>query len=155
MPATISEKEFIASKGAEYGPSEWMKVDQDRINKFADATDDHQFIHVDPEGAKETPFGTTIAHGFLSLSLLVPLVSQITPKPDNVKMGVNYGLNKLRFLAPVKVNSEIRVKSKVLDVVEKRPGQYLTTTEVTLEIKGEKTPALIAEWLGMTFLADE
>ncbi|MFT6558597.1 MaoC family dehydratase [Sneathiella sp.] len=155
MPATISKEEFIASTGAEYGPSEWMKVDQDRINKFADATDDHQFIHVDPEGAKETPFGTTIAHGFLSLSLLVPLVSQITPKPDNVKMGVNYGLNKLRFLAPVKVNSEIRVKSKVLDVVEKRPGQYLTTTEVTLEIKGEKTPALIAEWLGMTFLADE
>ena len=152
MPAPITKEQFINSKGTEYGPSEWMLVDQERINLFADATGDHQFIHVDPEGAKATPFGTTIAHGFLSLSLLVPLVTEITPKPENVKMGVNYGLNKLRFLAPVKVNSEIRVKSKVLDVVEKRPGQYLTTTEVTLEIKGEKTPALIAEWLGMTFL---
>ncbi len=152
MPAPISLEEFRNSKGTEYGPSDWMKVDQDRINLFADATGDHQFIHVDPEGAKETPFGTTIAHGFLSLSLLVPLVTQITPKPTDVKMGVNYGLNKLRFLQPVKVDSEIRVKSKVIDVVEKRPGQFLTTSEVTLEIKGEKTPALIAEWLGMTFV---
>lgn len=151
MPTTITQEEFTNSKGTEYGPSEWMLVDQERINLFADATGDHQFIHVDPEGAKETPFGTTIAHGFLSLSLLVPLITEVTPSPENKKMGVNYGLNKLRFLAPVKVNSEIRVKSKVLDVVEKRPGQYLTTTEVTLEIKGEKTPALIAEWLGMTF----
>ncbi len=152
MPTPLSVDEFRNSKGAEYGPSDWMKVDQDRINLFADATGDHQFIHVDPEGAKNTPFGTTIAHGFLSLSLLVPLISEITPLPENKKMGVNYGLNKLRFLQPVKVDSEIRVKSKVLDVVEKRPGQFLTTTEVTLEIKGEKTPALIAEWLGMTFV---
>ncbi len=152
MPTPLSIDEFRRSKGAEYGPSDWMKVDQDRINLFADATGDHQFIHVDPEGAKETPFGTTIAHGFLSLSLLVPLITEITPKPQDVKMGVNYGLNKLRFLQPVKVDSEIRVKSKVVDVVEKRPGQFLTTTEVTLEIKGEKTPALIAEWLGMTFV---
>jgi len=107
---------------------------------------------VDPEAAKETPFGGTIAHGFLSLSLLAHLVPQIAPKPENVQMGVNYGMNKLRFLAPVKVDSEVRVRSKVIDVVEKRPGQILLTSEVTLEIKGQDTPALITEWLGMTFV---
>lgn len=154
MSDTISKAEFLASKGAEYGPGEWFKVDQERVNLFADATDDHQFIHIDPEAAKATPFGGTIAHGFLSLSLLAYLVPLISPKPENVQMGVNYGMNKLRFLAPVKVGSEIRVKSKVLDVVEKRPGQILTTSEITVEIKGEETPALITEWLGMTFVGE-
>ena len=154
MTGTISKEEFLASAGQEYGPGEWMKIDQDRINKFAEATGDFQFIHVDPEAAAKTPFGSTIAHGFLSLSLLALLAPQITPKPDNVQMGVNYGMNKLRFLNPVKVNQEVRVRSKVLDVTEKRPGQVLVTNEVTLEIKGEKAPALVAEWLGMTFLGD-
>lgn len=154
MPASISKQEFLNSKGTEYGPGDWFKVDQERINKFAEATDDHQFIHVDPEAAKATPFGGTIAHGFLSLSLLAHLVPLIAPKPENVQMGVNYGMNKLRFLAPVKVDSEVRVRSKVIDVVEKRPGQILATTEVTLEIKGEETPALVTEWLGMTFVGD-
>ncbi|MEH6404334.1 MAG: MaoC family dehydratase [Sneathiella sp.] len=154
MPASISKQEYLNSKGTEYGPGEWFKVDQDRINKFAEATDDHQFIHVDPVAAKATPFGGTIAHGFLSLSLLAHLVPQIAPKPENVQMGVNYGMNKLRFLAPVKVDSEVRVRSKVIDVVEKRPGQILLTSEVTLEIKGQDTPALITEWLGMTFVGD-
>jgi acyl dehydratase len=152
MSLTISEEEFKNSKGAVYGPGEWFKVDQERINQFADATDDHQFIHVDPEAAKDTPFGGTIAHGFLTLSLLAHLVPQIAPKPDNVQMGVNYGMNKLRFLNPVKEGSEVRAVSKILDVVEKRPGQYLITSEVTVEIKGEKAPALVAEWLGMTFV---
>lgn len=154
MTETISKEEFLTSAGQEYGPGEWMKIDQDRINKFAEATGDFQFIHVDPEAAAKTPFGSTIAHGFLSLSLLALLAPQITPKPDNVQMGVNYGMNKLRFLNPVKVNQEVRVRSKVLDVTEKRPGQVLVTNEVTLEIKGEKAPALVAEWLGMTFLGD-
>lgn len=154
MTETISKEEFLTSAGQEYGPGEWMKIDQDRINKFAEATGDFQFIHVDPEAAAKTPFGSTIAHGFLSLSLLAFLAPQITPKPDNVQMGVNYGMNKLRFLNPVKVNQEVRVRSKVLDVTEKRPGQVLVTNEVTLEIKGEKAPALVAEWLGMTFLGD-
>jgi acyl dehydratase len=154
MAGTISKEDFLASAGTEYGPGEWMKIDQERINKFAEATGDFQFIHVDPEAAKQTPFGSTIAHGFLSLSLLALLAPQITPKPENVAMGVNYGLNKLRFLNPVKVDQEVRVKTKVLEVVEKRPGQVLVTSEVTLEIKGEKAPALVAEWLGMTFLSD-
>ncbi|MFB9356276.1 MaoC family dehydratase [Sneathiella chinensis] len=151
---TISKEDFLNSKGAVYGPGEWFKVDQGRINAFADATDDHQFIHVDPEAAKDTPFGGTIAHGFLTLSLLAYLVPKITPVPENKKMGVNYGLNKLRFLQPVAEGSEIRMTAKVLDVAEKRPGQVLVNTEVTVEIKGQETPALIAEWLGMTFFED-
>ncbi|MEH6475427.1 MAG: MaoC family dehydratase [Sneathiella sp.] len=154
MPEPITREEFLASKGTEYGPGEWFKVDQERINKFAEATEDYQFIHVDPEAAKESPFGGTIAHGFLTLSLLAYLVPQITPKADNVKMGVNYGMNKLRFLSPVAVDSEVRVRNKILDVVEKRPGQILVTSEVSIEIKGQETPALVAEWLGMQFLAD-
>ncbi len=152
MTKFITKEEFLNSEGTVYGPGEWFKVTQERINQFADATDDHQFIHVDPEAAKETPFGGTIAHGFLTLSLLAHLVPQISPKPENPKMGVNYGMNKLRFLNPVKVDSEIRVTSKVLEVVEKKPGQILTTSEITVEIKDEKVPALICEWLGMTFV---
>ncbi|USG62978.1 MaoC family dehydratase [Sneathiella marina] len=152
MTITISKAEFLNSVGTEYGPGEWFKVDQERINQFASATDDYQFIHVDPEAAKDTPFGTTIAHGFLSLSLLAALVPKIQPKPDNVKMGINYGIDKLRFLQPVKVDSEIRAKSKILSIDEKRPGQYLTKSEVTIEIKDEAKPALIIEWLGMTIL---
>ncbi len=152
MTKFITKEEFLNSESTVYGPGEWFKVTQERINQFADATDDHQFIHVDPEAAKETPFGGTIAHGFLTLSLLAHLVPQISPKPENPKMGVNYGMNKLRFLNPVKVDSEIRVTSKVLEVVEKKPGQILTTSEITVEIKDEKVPALICEWLGMTFV---
>mgnify|MGYP003108963143 CR=1 FL=1 len=147
----LAKEDYLNSVGAEYGPTDWMMIDQARINKFAEATDDFQFIHVDPErAAKETPFGATIAHGFLTLSLLAYLVPQIQPKIDGIKMGINYGLDKLRFLQPVKVNSEIRAKIKILSIEEKRPGQYLTKTEVTIEIKGEDKPALIAEWLGMS-----
>ncbi|OUR80151.1 nodulation protein NodN [Alphaproteobacteria bacterium 46_93_T64] len=154
MPEPITKEEFLSSKGTEYGPGEWFKVDQERINKFAEATEDYQFIHVDPEAAKASPFGGTIAHGFLTLSLLAYLVPQITPKAQNVEMGVNYGMNKLRFLAPVPVDSEVRVRNKILDIVEKRPGQVLVTTEVSIEIKGQEKPALVAEWLSMQFLAD-
>ncbi|MAL78328.1 MAG: hypothetical protein CMN55_04350 [Sneathiella sp.] len=150
-PLRLPKEDYLKSVGTEYGPTDWMLIDQARINKFAEATDDFQFIHVDPErAAKETPFGATIAHGFLTLSLLAYLVPQIQPKIDGIKMGINYGLDKLRFLQPVKVNSEIRAKIKILSIEEKRPGQYLTKTEVTIEIKGEDKPALIAEWLGMS-----
>lgn len=148
----LPREEYLNAAGREFGPSEWIKIDQQRINKFAEATDDYQFIHVDPErAAKETPFGSTIAHGFLTLSLLVPLIADIQPKIEGVKMGINYGLDKVRFLQPVKVDSEIRGKVKILSVEEKRPGQFLTKTEVTIEIKGETKPALIAEWLGMSY----
>jgi len=105
-------------------------VDQDRINKFAEATDDHQFIHVDPEAAKLTPIGTTIAHGFLTLSLVIPLIAQIDIEPMGVKMSINYGLNKVRFIQPVKANDEIRVIAKLTDIREKDEGRILLTKKI-------------------------
>ena len=134
--------------------SEWIDVTQAMIDKFADATGDHQFIHVDPERAKLTPFGTTIAHGFLTLSLL-PQISMKTPdapRIDGVKMGVNYGGNKVRFLAPVPSNSRIRGRSKIVEFEEKRPGQFQYTTETTVEIEGSDKPAMIAEWISQVFV---
>lgn len=152
MRKTISREAYLDSSGQEFGPGEWFNIDQERINNFAAATEDYQFIHIDPEAAAQTPFGTTIAHGFLTLSLLSKLVPDISVYPEDVAMGVNYGMNKLRFLQPVKVGSDIRVRSKILSVDEKRPGQLLTTSEITVEIKGEEKPAMIVEWLTMTFL---
>ncbi len=150
MANVVSKDQLADYVGKELGYSDWLKIDQDRINKFADATLDHQFIHVDPERAeKETPFGSTIVHGYLTLSLLVYLTSETAIKLDKMVMVLNYGLNKLRFLQPVKVNSEIRLKHKLLDVAERNPGQYLLTSEVTIEIKGEEKPALVAETLAL------
>ena len=150
MANVVSKDQLADYVGKELGYSDWLKIDQDRINKFADATLDHQFIHVDPERAeKETPFGSTIVHGYLTLSLLVHLTSETAIKLDKMVMVLNYGLNKLRFLQPVKVNSEIRLKHKLLDVTERNPGQYLLTSEVTIEIKGEEKPALVAETLAL------
>ena len=139
--------------GADLGTSEWLKIDQERIAAFADATLDHQFIHVDPENAAKTPFGTTIAHGFLSLSLLSHFAGSVGCGFEGTVMGVNYGLDKVRFLAPVKVNSQVRARAKLLDVQEKRPGQFLLKQEVTIEIEGESKPALVAEWLTMAITA--
>ena len=139
--------------GTEVGVSDWVKIDQDRINKFADATMDHQFIHVDSEQA--TPvFGSTIAHGFLSLSLVagIPFDQEIGMVLEGTKMGLNYGLDKVRFLSPVPVNSEVRIHMKCIDITEKNPGQYLTKTEVTMEIKGVDKPAFVAETLSMFVL---
>ncbi len=142
-------KDFI---GQALEPTEWFKVEQDRINNFADTTLDHQFIHVDREKAGKTPFGTTIAHGYLTLSLLPHFMSQSGIIPEGVQMAVNYGLDKLRFLQPVKVNSEIRAIPKLLAVNEKAPGQYLCKVEVTVEIKNEEKPALIAETLSLFYV---
>ena len=136
--------------GTEIGVSDWVKIDQDRINKFADATMDHQFIHVDSEQA--TPvFGSTIAHGFLSLSLVagIPFDQEIGMVLEGTKMGLNYGLDKVRFLSPVPVNSEVRIRMTCIDITEKNPGQYLAKTEVTMEIKGVEKPAFVAETLSM------
>ncbi len=151
--AVVSKEELFALKGKDIGTSEWMLVDQDRVNKFAEATGDFQFIHVDPERAKLTPFGGPIAHGFLSLSLLPVLTAQADlPRLDGVKMGVNYGGNKTRFIAPVKVGKRVRGHFKMLDIEEKRPGQFQQTMEFTLEIEGEEKPALIAEWITQFFV---
>ncbi len=138
--------------GKELGHSDWLTVEQDRIDQFAECTGDHQFIHVDPEKAKATPFGTTIAHGFLSLSLLPVLMEKLMIAPEGLKMGVNYGLDSLRFIQPVKVGSRVRVSATVLEVTEKNPGQWLFKTRVVMEIEGQAKPAYIAESLALCFV---
>ena len=137
--------------GKEVGLTDWIEVDQERINQFADATGDHQYIHLDAERAAQTPFGTTIAHGFLTLSLLSMLSGMGGGlKLENTVMGINYGLDKVRFLNPVKSGAKIRARFELASAEEKKPGNYLLKHNVTVEIDGEDKPALIAEWLGMT-----
>ena len=146
----VKPSEIDTVLGTEVGVSDWVTIDQERIDKFADATMDHQFIHVDPEQA--TPvFGSTIAHGFLSLSMVagIPFDQEIGMVLDGTKMGLNYGLDKVRFLSPVPVDSKVRIRMKCIDVTEKNPGQYLAKTEVTMEIKGIEKPAFVAETLSM------
>ena len=150
---TITPQELQGKVGEHLGTSDWVLVDQEMIDKFADATGDHQFIHVDEEKAKLTPFGGTIAHGFLTLSL-IPMLGARTdgPKVDGVKMGVNYGGNKVRFLTPVRSGKRVRGHFKLLDLEEKRPGQWQQTLEFSVEIEGEDKPALIAEWISQFFI---
>ncbi|QXH47522.1 MaoC family dehydratase [Pseudomonas xanthosomatis] len=138
--------------GKELGRSDWLKIDQDRINLFAEATGDFQFIHVDPVKAAKTPFGTTIAHGFLTLSLLPKLMEDIIVLPEGLKMVVNYGLDSVRFIQPVKVDSKVRLKLELAEVTEKKPGQWLLKATATLEIEGEEKPAYIAEPLSLCFV---
>jgi acyl dehydratase len=138
--------------GKELGRSAWLKIDQQRINLFAEATGDFQFIHVDPDKAAKTPFGGTIAHGFLTLSLIPKLIEDILVLPEGLKMVVNYGLDSVRFIQPVKVNSQVRLKVDLAEVVEKKPGQWLLKAIATLEIEGEEKPAYIAESLSLCFV---
>ena len=136
--------------GKPIGVSEWFEITQEDVNTFADLTRDHQFIHVDPVKAAETPFGGTIAHGFFSLSMLSHFAENgCGVTVANAKMGVNYGCDKLRFLNPVRIGSKIRGSSVLESVTEKKPGQYLIKSIMTVEIQGSDTPALIAEWLTM------
>ena len=151
MPIASLE-EIKARIGSEVGVSDWILIDQPRIDAFAEVTDDHQFIHVDPAAAAMTPFGGTIAHGFLTLSLLSRMAADAMLRPDNIKMGVNYGFEKIRFLAPVRSGSRVRGRFRLQRFEEKRPGQYQFVHEVTVEIEGEDKPALIAEWIGMIFV---
>ena len=142
-------KDYI---GKELGHSEWLNIDQERINQFAECTGDHQFIHVDPEKAKLTPFGGTIAHGFLSLSLAPKLMEGIMLMPKGLKMAVNYGLDSVRFIQPVKVNSNVRLVLTLIDATEKNPGQWLLKAKAVLEIEGSAKPAYIAEMLTLCFV---
>lgn len=144
--------DYLALKGKDLGTSDWILVDQERIDKFAEVTGDHQFIHVNPELAKQTPFGTTIAHGYLTLSLLSQMAYDVMPGIEGAKMGVNYGLNSLRFLAPVKSGRRVRGVFKMADVVERSPGVFQTTVEVKVEIEGEEKPALAAEWVTLAYV---
>jgi acyl dehydratase len=149
MAQTVTRQELTAMVGRQLGVSDWFLIDQERVNAFADVTLDHQFVHVDPERAKATPFGGTIAHGFLTLSLLVHLCLQFIPEPQNRKLIVNYGFEKIRFAAPVKVGKRIRVIGKLGDVAERKPGNIIMRVDVTVEIEGEDKPALVAEWLSL------
>lgn len=154
MSKVVSVDQLADYIGTEVGVTDWLRIDQERINQFADATGDHQYIHVDPERAAQTPFGTTIAHGFLTLSLLSMLTSRNGGiKLDNSVMGINYGLDRVRFINPVKVGSNIRARFELVSAEEKKPKHYLMKHNVTVEIEGEEKPALIAEWLGMTVVS--
>ena len=144
--------EIRSRVGTETGQSSWLTVDQARIDAFAEATEDRQFIHVDPDAAAKTPFGGTIAHGFLSLSLLSRMGAEAMLIPEGVKMAVNYGLDRVRFLAPVKSGARVRGRFTLDSVEEKAPGQILFRHAVTVEIEGQEKPALTAMWLGLIFV---
>lgn len=134
--------------GRQVGVSDWITVDQNRINTFADCTDDHQFIHIDPErAARETPFGGAIAHGFLSLSLLSKMAEQAGIALNGAAMGVNYGFDRVRFLHPVAAGKRVRGAFHLKGVEERAPGQWMLTMGVVVDIEGEDRPALAADWL--------
>jgi acyl dehydratase len=135
--------EFAAARGSQFGPTEWMEITQDRVNLFADATDDHQWIHVDPEKAANGPFGGTIAHGLLTLSLL-PHFSHQLYRVDNIAMAINYGYNKVRFITPVRVGAKVRARGE-LTAVNQLNGAVQATTTITVEIEGSEKPAAVAE----------
>ena len=151
MAEHVSLEEFKDMVRRENGISSWVLIDQTRINRFADATEDHQWIHVDIEKAKEGPFGGTIGHGFLTLSLLPAFAESAAYSPEGIKMALNYGLNKVRFLTPVPVGSRVRSRMVLTNVEEKDPGRLLVTTTHTVEIEGQEKPACIAESLAMLF----
>jgi len=148
MPRT-SLDEIRARIGHEVGVSDWIVIDQQRIDAFAEVTEDRQFIHIDPQAAAQTPFGGTIAHGFLLLSLLSRMAAETTLLPRGLKMAINYGLDRVRFLAPVRSGSKVRGRFTLDSVEEKAPGQWLLRHTVTVEIDGEDKPALTAQWLGL------
>jgi acyl dehydratase len=153
MTATVTPLELKSRVGETIGTSEWLEVSQERIDTFAKATDDFQFIHVDPERARLTPFGGTIAHGFLTLSLIPVLTERSDcPRPRDIRMAVNYGGNKTRFIAPVRAGKRIRGVFKLVELAEKRPGQWQQTMEITVEIEGEAKPALTCEWITQFFI---
>ena len=138
--------------GKELGCSDWLTIDQERINLFAEATGDFQFIHVDPVKAANTPFGATIAHGFLTLSLIPQLMGDLLVLPEGMKTVINYGLDTVRFVQPVLVNSRVRLKVELTDATEKKPGQWLLKATTTMEIEGQEKPAFVAEPLSMCFV---
>lgn len=152
MTKELSTDELKGLVGSEIGLSDWILIDQARIDRFADVTEDRQFIHVDPKRAAETPFGGTIAHGFLTLSMLSRLAEHVIPRLKGVRMGVNYGFEKLRFMNPVRAGKRIRGRFTLMAADERLPGQWTCKYGVRVEIEGEEKPALVAEWIGMQIL---
>jgi acyl dehydratase len=151
MPVATIE-EIRGRVGGEVGVSDWILVDQARIDAFADVTEDPQFIHIDPVAAAKTPFGGTIAHGFLTLSLLSRMAADAMLRPESIRMGVNYGFEKVRFIAPVRSGKRVRGRFTLAAFEEKRPGQWQFLHQVTVEIEGEDKPALTADWIGQIFI---
>ena len=149
MEGTVTREQLDRMVGERLGVSDWFLVDQERVNRFADVTLDRQFIHVDPARAQKTPFGCTIAHGFLTLSLLVPLCIAFIPEPKGRTLLVNYGFDKVRFVAPVRVGKRVRALGTLAAVEERKPGQLIMKIDVTVEIENEDKPALVAEWLSL------
>ena len=147
----VPKEEFLNYVGQKFEPGEWYEISQQRINDFADCTDDHQFIHVDEERAAQGPFGGTIAHGFLTLSLLSKIATGNAVMPEGVVMGVNYGFDKVRFLAPVRAGKRVRAHVDIADITQKDDNRYLIKQNVSVEIEGEETPALVCEWLSMVY----
>lgn len=151
MSAMIERDAYIAMVGKEVGVSPWHVMDQKRIDAFAAATEDFQFIHVDPARAAATPFGSTIAHGFLTMSMLSVFSHEALPKLADVAMGVNYGTDKMRFVSPVKAGVRIRGRFTLTEATLRKPKELFTRTNVTVEIEGEDKPALVADWLGLVY----
>jgi len=150
---TVSFDELVANQGKEIGLSPWRVVSQHMIDQFADATDDHQFIHIDPERAsRETPFGGTIAHGFLSLSLLSAMTFETLPPLEGAGMGINHGFDKIRFITPVKSGARIRTRFVLANVTARPSGWTHIDYDVTIEIENSLKPALTARWLTLTML---
>lgn len=148
MSRIIKREALAAMKGEVIGVSAWEVIDQDRIDRFADLVEDHLFIHVDPARAAQTAFGGTIAHGFLTLSLMTTFMASAgLPEPEGMLYNLNYGTDRLRFLAPVPAGSRVRAVFREMSFVEKRPGEWLETREMTVEIEGGDRPALICEWM--------
>jgi acyl dehydratase len=150
----LSMKEYMAQAGKEVGVSRWFEIDQSRIDRFADVTEDWQFIHVDPETAIKTPFGGTVAHGFLTLSMLAAMAYDGLPGIKGRVMGVNYGFDKIRFISPVRSGSRVRAKFRLLEVTTRNPKEFMSKSEVSVEIEGVEKPALMAEWIGISYFAD-
>jgi acyl dehydratase len=150
----ITLEAYQALVGKEIGVSSWHLIDQPRIDTYADVTEDHQFIHVDPERAKkETAFGTTIAHGFLTMSMLSVMSYEVMPAIAGTTMGVNYGFDKLRFISPVRSGKRVRGRFVLAEARLRKPNELQSRTNVTVEIEGEDKPALVADWLGLIYFA--
>jgi acyl dehydratase len=149
----ITLEAYQALVGKEIGVSSWHLIDQPRIDTYADVTEDHQFIHVDPERAKETAFGTTIAHGFLTMSMMSLMSYEVMPAIASTTMGVNYGFDKLRFISPVRSGKRIRGRFVLAEAKLRKPNELQSRTNVTVEIEGEDKPALVADWLGLIYFA--
>jgi len=148
---TLSLKGFEDHIGKEIGTSRWFTIDQSRIDAFADVTEDHQFIHIDPEKAAETPFGHTVAHGFLTLSMLSAMSYDAIPRIEGLKMGVNYGFNKIRFVTPVAAGAKVRAHFTLHSSTVEKPGELTNIVDLSIEIEGSNRPAIVAEWVSRQY----